>query len=106
MRACSVAGVVVAFLATVVTAGEDAAAKADQKKVQQVTIKGNVYSGVFTDNHEKFRSTGPVADFQVKTNWPGNLTAMGDRLFFTADDPYAGYEMWTSDGPCAVARCR
>jgi cell division protease FtsH len=39
--------------------------KADQHKVQQITIKGNLYSGAFTDNHEKFRSTGPVADFQV-----------------------------------------
>jgi cell division protease FtsH len=36
--------------------------KVEEKKVQSVSIKNNVYSGTFTDNKERFRTTGPVAD--------------------------------------------
>ena len=36
--------------------------KVEDKKVKSVSIKGNVYSGSFTDSNEKFRTTGPPAD--------------------------------------------
>ncbi len=36
--------------------------KVEDKKVRSVSIKGNVYSGTFTDSNEKFRTTGPAAD--------------------------------------------
>jgi cell division protease FtsH len=37
-------------------------AKVEDKKVRTVSIKGNVYSGTYTDTNEKFRTTGPPAD--------------------------------------------
>ncbi|HEX9508812.1 MAG TPA: ATP-dependent zinc metalloprotease FtsH, partial [Myxococcales bacterium] len=39
--------------------------KVEEKKVQTVSIKNNVYSGTFTDNKERFRTTGPVADSKM-----------------------------------------
>ncbi len=36
--------------------------KAEDKKVPAVSIKGNTYSGTFSDDNVKFRTTGPVAD--------------------------------------------
>ena len=36
--------------------------KVEDKKVKSVSIKGNVYSGTFTDSNEKFRTTGPAPD--------------------------------------------
>ncbi len=36
--------------------------KVDEKKVTAVSVKGNTYSGLFTDTNEKFRTTGPAAD--------------------------------------------
>jgi ELWxxDGT repeat protein len=35
---------------------------------------------------------------------PGNLTAMGSRLFFTADDGVYGRELWVSDGTAEGTR--
>ncbi|PTL77250.1 ATP-dependent zinc metalloprotease FtsH [Vitiosangium sp. GDMCC 1.1324] len=40
-------------------------AKVEDRKVQAVSVKGNTYSGVFTDTDEKFRTTGPEADAAV-----------------------------------------
>ncbi|MFL5353727.1 ATP-dependent zinc metalloprotease FtsH [Archangium sp.] len=40
-------------------------AKVEDKKVQAVSVKGNTYSGVFSDTNEKFRTTGPEADATV-----------------------------------------
>ncbi|WNG36238.1 ATP-dependent metallopeptidase FtsH/Yme1/Tma family protein [Archangium minus] len=40
-------------------------AKVEDKKVRAVSVKGNTYSGVFTDTDEKFRTTGPEADATV-----------------------------------------
>ncbi|ABF88684.1 ATP-dependent metalloprotease FtsH [Myxococcus xanthus DK 1622] len=36
--------------------------KVEEKKVQEVAVKGNTYSGKFTDTSEKFRTTGPAPD--------------------------------------------
>ncbi|QDE91169.1 cell division protein FtsH [Myxococcus xanthus] len=36
--------------------------KVEEKKVQEVAVKGNTYSGKFTDTTEKFRTTGPAPD--------------------------------------------
>ncbi len=36
--------------------------KVEEKKVTAVSVKGNIYSGTFTDTNEKFRTTGPAAD--------------------------------------------
>jgi cell division protease FtsH len=40
-------------------------AKVEDKKVRAVSVKGNTYSGVYTDTEEKFRTTGPEADATV-----------------------------------------
>jgi cell division protease FtsH len=39
--------------------------KVEDKKVRAVSVKGNTYSGVYTDTEEKFRTTGPEADATV-----------------------------------------
>jgi cell division protease FtsH len=39
--------------------------KVEDKKVRSVSIKGNAYSGTFTDTNEKFRTTGPPADATI-----------------------------------------
>ncbi|MGZ3457720.1 MAG: ATP-dependent zinc metalloprotease FtsH [Archangium sp.] len=39
--------------------------KVEDHKVRAVSVKGNTYSGVFTDSDEKFRTTGPAADATV-----------------------------------------
>jgi cell division protease FtsH len=36
--------------------------KIEEKKVRQVSVRGNSYSGTFEDTHEKFRTIGPPAD--------------------------------------------
>ncbi|WP_426752772.1 ATP-dependent zinc metalloprotease FtsH [Myxococcus sp. Y35] len=36
--------------------------KVEEKKVKEVAVKGNTYSGKFTDTSEKFRTTGPAPD--------------------------------------------
>jgi cell division protease FtsH len=36
--------------------------KAKTGKVKSVSVKGNVYSGTFSDSNDQFRTTGPVAD--------------------------------------------
>jgi cell division protease FtsH len=36
--------------------------KVEAKQVAQVSVRGNTYSGTYTDTKEKFRTTGPVAD--------------------------------------------
>ncbi|WNZ59051.1 ATP-dependent zinc metalloprotease FtsH [Myxococcus sp. MxC21-1] len=36
--------------------------KVEEKKVQEVAVKGNTYSGKYTDTSEKFRTTGPAPD--------------------------------------------
>ncbi|QSQ25301.1 ATP-dependent zinc metalloprotease FtsH [Pyxidicoccus parkwayensis] len=36
--------------------------KVEEKKVKEVAVKGNTYSGKFTDTNEKFRTTGPAPD--------------------------------------------
>jgi cell division protease FtsH len=36
--------------------------KIAEKKVRQVSVRGNSYSGTFEDTHEKFRTIGPPAD--------------------------------------------
>jgi cell division protease FtsH len=36
--------------------------KIEEKKVRQVAVRGNSYSGTFEDTHEKFRTIGPPAD--------------------------------------------
>ncbi len=43
----------------------------ESKKVTSVTIKGNEYSGVFTDTNEKFKSAGPEADGAVLEKFKG-----------------------------------
>ncbi len=40
-------------------------AKVSDHKVRAVSVKGNTYSGVFTDSDEKFRTTGPEADAAI-----------------------------------------
>ncbi|QRO01531.1 ATP-dependent zinc metalloprotease FtsH [Archangium violaceum] len=40
-------------------------AKVEDKKVRAVSVKGNTYSGVYTDTEDKFRTTGPEADATV-----------------------------------------
>ena len=39
--------------------------KVDEGKVKSISVKGNVYSGVFGDNNEKFRVNGPAPEFSV-----------------------------------------
>ncbi|CAM3121589.1 ATP-dependent metallopeptidase FtsH/Yme1/Tma family protein [Corallococcus sp. ZKHCc1 1396] len=39
--------------------------KVDEKKVQAVSIKGNTYSGTFSDSNDKFRTTGPPPEVAV-----------------------------------------
>jgi ELWxxDGT repeat protein len=34
----------------------------------------------------------------VENSFPSKLTAVGNRVFFTASSPGAGFELWTSDG--------
>ena len=41
---------------------------------------------------------------QANNSFPANLTAVGNRLYFTAFDTTNGEELWTSDGTTAVAR--
>ena len=36
--------------------------KVEEKKVKEVAVKGNTYSGKFVDTSEKFRTTGPAPD--------------------------------------------
>jgi cell division protease FtsH len=36
--------------------------KVEEKKVKEVQVKGNTYSGKFVDTSEKFRTTGPAPD--------------------------------------------
>ncbi|MCP3103508.1 ATP-dependent zinc metalloprotease FtsH [Myxococcus sp. K15C18031901] len=36
--------------------------KVEEKKVKEVAVKGNTYSGKFSDTNEKFRTTGPAPD--------------------------------------------
>ncbi len=36
--------------------------KVEEKKVKEVSVKGNTYSGKFVDTSEKFRTTGPAPD--------------------------------------------
>lgn len=58
----------------------------------------------FTDNQvgQLFRSDGTAAGtFALKTAGASNLTAVGGRLFFTADDGVHGSELWTTDGSAA-----
>ena len=44
-----------------------------------------------------------VADIRpgISGSSPGNLTAVGDTLFFSANDGSSGYELWKSDGTAA-----
>jgi cell division protease FtsH len=48
-------------------------AKIEEKKVREISVKGNTYSGKFADTNDKFRTTGPVADTSMLTK----LQAMG-----------------------------
>jgi len=43
----------------------------EDKRVKSISIKGTEYSGVFTDNNEKFKSTGPEADGGVLERFKG-----------------------------------
>ncbi|HEX8699452.1 MAG TPA: ATP-dependent zinc metalloprotease FtsH [Myxococcaceae bacterium] len=36
--------------------------KIEEKKVRELSVKGNTYSGKFVDTNDKFRTTGPLAD--------------------------------------------
>jgi cell division protease FtsH len=36
--------------------------KVEEKKVKEIAVKGNTYSGKFVDTSEKFRTTGPAPD--------------------------------------------
>src|SRR5258707_14357551 len=39
--------------------------KVEEKKVKGVSIKGNTYSGTFTDTNEQFGTTGRVGDSAI-----------------------------------------
>ncbi|WP_223645937.1 ATP-dependent zinc metalloprotease FtsH [Corallococcus sp. EGB] len=39
--------------------------KVEEKKVKAVSVKGNTYSGTFSDSNDKFRTTGPAPDVAV-----------------------------------------
>ncbi|AFE08844.1 ATP-dependent zinc metalloprotease FtsH [Corallococcus coralloides] len=39
--------------------------KVEEKKVRAVSVKGNTYSGTFSDSNDKFRTTGPAPDVAV-----------------------------------------
>ncbi|CAM4004596.1 ATP-dependent metallopeptidase FtsH/Yme1/Tma family protein [Corallococcus exiguus] len=39
--------------------------KVEEKKVRAVSVKGNTYSGTFSDSNDKFRTTGPPPDVAV-----------------------------------------
>ncbi|QAT85007.1 ATP-dependent metalloprotease FtsH [Corallococcus coralloides] len=39
--------------------------KVEEKKVKAVSVKGNTYSGTFSDSNDKFRTTGPPPDVAV-----------------------------------------
>jgi len=46
-------------------------AKIEDKKVREISVKGNTYSGKFADTNEKFRSTGPAPDSTMLTKLQG-----------------------------------
>ncbi|NVJ07212.1 ATP-dependent metallopeptidase FtsH/Yme1/Tma family protein [Myxococcus sp. AM001] len=46
--------------------------KVEEKKVKEVAVKGNTYSGKFTDTSEKFRTTGPAPDAAMLNQLRGN----------------------------------
>jgi cell division protease FtsH len=48
-------------------------AKIEEKKVREISVKGNTYSGKFADTNDKFRTTGPAAD----TTMLNKLQGMG-----------------------------
>jgi ELWxxDGT repeat protein len=45
-------------------------------------------------------TNGPV-DFNNTSSSPQNLTAVGSKVFFTADEPSSGRQVWVSDGTSA-----
>jgi cell division protease FtsH len=57
--------------------------KVKEKKVTSVTVKGNVYEGVYADTNEKFRTTGPVADSTILSK----LRDDGVDVKFVAAEP-------------------
>jgi ELWxxDGT repeat protein len=72
-----------------------------------VKMGGYVYLSPIHPTHylELWRTDGTpagttvVKDLSVDSgSWPRLLTAVGDRLFFIANDGVAGYEPWMSDG--------
>jgi len=40
-------------------------AKVEDKKIRDVSVKGNTYTGVYSDTQEKFRTTGPAPDAAI-----------------------------------------
>jgi cell division protease FtsH len=40
-------------------------AKVEEKKIRDVSVKGNTYTGVYSDTQEKFRTTGPAPDAAI-----------------------------------------
>jgi cell division protease FtsH len=49
--------------------------KVQERKVSLVSVKGNRYSGEFTDTKEKFETVGPVADATMLTRLEQNGVA-------------------------------
>jgi cell division protease FtsH len=45
--------------------------KIEDKKVREISVKGNTYSGKFADTNDKFRTTGPTADTSMLTKLQG-----------------------------------
>lgn len=82
---------------------------ADNSSVEQVTAVGGTTFFVATNNSNGERElwmsdgtaagTRQVADINATgASYPTNLTAVGDRLYFTADDGVHGRELWRTDG--------